>query len=118
GARLAELRAAQPELDLEMAVNVSARQVLDPGLPRTVRRVLEEHGLPPSSLALEITESDLVEDAAGVLTTLSELRALGVQVMLDDFGTGFSSLGYLKRFPVDALKVDRSFVAGLGSDEG
>jgi diguanylate cyclase (GGDEF)-like protein len=117
-ARLAELRAVQPSLELEMAVNVSARQVLDPGLPRLVRHVLAEHGVPASSLALEITESDLIDDAAEVLETLAELRRLGVQVMLDDFGTGFSSLGYLKRFPVDALKVDRSFVAGLGSDDG
>jgi diguanylate cyclase (GGDEF)-like protein len=115
---IAELRAERPELDLEIAVNLSARQLLDPDLPRIVRRVLREHELPASALALEITESDVIEDAAGVLTTLAALRKIGVRLMLDDFGTGFSSLSYLKRFPVDVLKIDRSFVAGLGRDGG
>jgi diguanylate cyclase (GGDEF)-like protein len=110
--QIAELRSAHPELDLEVAVNLSARQVLDPELPMVVRRALREHDLPASALALEITEADLIED--GALGTLASLRELGVRLMLDDFGTGFSSLSYLKRFPVDALKIDRSFVQGLG----
>jgi diguanylate cyclase (GGDEF)-like protein len=117
-ATLAGLRAAHPELDLEMAVNVSARQVLDPELPRAVKRALRDHDVPAHALALEITESDLLDDGVTVLETLTKLRSLGVQLMLDDFGTGFSSLGYLKRFPVDALKIDRSFVSGLGTDSG
>ena len=117
-AKLAELRAAHPDSDLGIAVNVSARQVFDPGLPRAVRRALQVNDLPASALALEITESDLIDDGEAVLQTLSELRALGIRLMLDDFGTGFSSLGYLKRFPVDALKIDRSFVQGLGEDDG
>jgi EAL domain-containing protein (putative c-di-GMP-specific phosphodiesterase class I) len=115
---LAELRRCRPELDLEMAVNLSARQVLDPVLPRVVRKALREHGIPAQALALEITESDLIEDGGSVMESLAELRSLGVRLMLDDFGTGFSSLSYLKRFPVDALKVDRSFVDGLGRDGG
>ncbi|MFL5840471.1 MAG: putative bifunctional diguanylate cyclase/phosphodiesterase [Thermoleophilaceae bacterium] len=115
---LAELRRCRPELDLEMAVNLSARQVLDPVLPRVVRKALREHGIPARTLALEITESDLIEDGGSVMELLADLRSLGVRLMLDDFGTGFSSLSYLKRFPVDALKIDRSFVDGLGGDGG
>jgi diguanylate cyclase (GGDEF)-like protein len=117
-AQIAALRRANPELDLHMAVNLSARQVLDPLLPRIVRKMLRDHDLPARALALEITESVLIEDGETVMTSLGKLRALGVQLMLDDFGTGFSSLAYLKRFPVDALKIDRSFVDGLGSDPG
>jgi EAL domain-containing protein (putative c-di-GMP-specific phosphodiesterase class I) len=116
--QLADLRRQHPGLDLEMAVNLSARQVLDPALPRVVRKALRDHDLPACTLALEITESDLIEDGESVMKSLTELRALGVRLMLDDFGTGFSSLGYLKRFPVDALKIDRSFVDGLGVDPG
>jgi diguanylate cyclase (GGDEF)-like protein len=116
--KITELRAAWPEQDLGVAVNVSARQILDPELPRLVRRTLRDNDLPAAALALEITESDLIEDVGNVMSTLAELRAIGVQVMLDDFGTGFSSLGYLKQFPVDALKIDRSFVAGIDTDEG
>jgi diguanylate cyclase (GGDEF)-like protein len=115
---LAELRAAHPDLDLHVAVNLSARQTRDPELPGIVRRALRAYDLPPQALALEITESELVEDAVSVRKSLDELRAIGVRLMLDDFGTGFSSLSYLKRFPVHALKIDRSFVAGLGQDEG
>jgi diguanylate cyclase (GGDEF)-like protein len=115
---MAELRRQHPGLDLEVAVNLSARQVLDPALPRVVRKALRDHDLPAGALALEITESDLIEDGESVMESLTELRALGVRLMLDDFGTGFSSLGYLKRFPVDALKIDRSFVDGLGVDPG
>ena len=117
-ATISELRSEYPELNLEVAVNLSARQLLDPGLPRIVRRALREHGLPASALALEITESDLIEDAAAVVENLGSLRKIGVSLMLDDFGTGFSSLSYLKRFPVDALKIDRSFVAGLDDVSG
>jgi diguanylate cyclase (GGDEF)-like protein len=117
-AQIRELRLLRPELDLFVAVNLSARQIRDPHLPRIVAQALDQHGLPASALALEFTEADLLENAPGVRESLDALRSLGVRLMLDDFGTGFSSLGYLKRFPVDTLKIDRSFVAGLGVDDG
>jgi diguanylate cyclase (GGDEF)-like protein len=116
--QIRELRKLRPELDLFVAVNLSARQIRDPHLPRTVARALDRHGLPGSALALELTEADLLENAVAVRESLDAVRSLGVRLMLDDFGTGFSSLGYLKRFPVDTLKIDRSFVAGLGVDDG
>jgi diguanylate cyclase (GGDEF)-like protein len=115
---IAQLRLARPELDLAVAVNLSARQIHDPDLRQIVAEALHEHGLPGAALALEIKESDLIEDANGARESLDRLRTLGVRLMLDDFGTGFSSLSYLKHFPVDTLKIDQSFVAGLGRDDG
>jgi diguanylate cyclase (GGDEF)-like protein/PAS domain S-box-containing protein len=97
-------------------VNLSARQLTTSNLPVLVQGVLEGSGLTPSRLCLEITESVLMEDASGVIDTLWELKAIGVTLAIDDFGTGYSSLSYLRRFPVDVLKVDRSFVSGLGPD--
>jgi diguanylate cyclase (GGDEF)-like protein len=108
--------APQAGASFTMAVNLSARQFTDPGLIGTVTAALEEAGAEPSGLVLEITESALMEHAAVTLVTLRTLHHLGVRIVIDDFGTGYSSLTYLKRFPVDALKVDRSFVAGLGVD--
>jgi diguanylate cyclase (GGDEF)-like protein len=99
-----------------MSVNLSARQLGQPDLVQTVASVLAETGIDPSSLCLEITESVVVEDAEGALRTLQALKDQGVQIGLDDFGTGYASLSLLKRLPVDILKVDRSFVGGLGSD--
>ena len=101
---------------LGMCVNLSARQFNQPELAREVAEVLRETGLEPGGLTLEITESVLMDDARSSTDTLHELKALGVRIGIDDFGTGYSSLSYLKRFPVDYLKVDRSFVAGLGRD--
>ena len=101
-----------------VSVNLSPRQVAHAELVPTVARVLEETGLSPSRLALEITESVLIHEADSPWNPLDALKRLGVKLMLDDFGTGYSSLSYLKRFPVDALKIDRAFVDGLGADPG
>jgi EAL domain-containing protein (putative c-di-GMP-specific phosphodiesterase class I) len=102
---------------LLMSVNLSARQVQQPGLPALVQRILLDAAVAPSTIKLEITESAIMQDPDAALKTLHGLRDLGVQLAIDDFGTGYSSLSYLKRFPVDTLKVDRSFVDGLGRDE-
>jgi EAL domain-containing protein (putative c-di-GMP-specific phosphodiesterase class I) len=99
-----------------VSVNLSARQLDRSDLVDGVAAALEHSGLDPDRLWLEITESVLMEDADTAVAALRRLRALGVHLCIDDFGTGYSSLAYLRRFPVDALKVDRSFVAGLGED--
>jgi diguanylate cyclase (GGDEF)-like protein len=99
-----------------VSVNLSARQLSRADLVDTVDAALRNSGLSPDRLWLEITESVLMEDADTAVSVLERLRALGVHLSVDDFGTGYSSLAYLRRFPVDALKVDRSFVAGLGQD--
>jgi diguanylate cyclase (GGDEF)-like protein/PAS domain S-box-containing protein len=95
-------------------VNLSARQIDDPRIVRTVEQILARTGLSPEHLTLEITESALMKNAASALSVLSALKDLGVQLAIDDFGTGYSSLTYLQRFPLDILKVDRSFVEELG----
>ena len=102
--------------DINVSVNLSARQFADPNLVDIVSSALKESGLAPSGLWLEITESVLMEEAQTTVETLRALRGLGVHLSIDDFGTGYSSLSYLKRFPVDVLKIDRSFVDGLGTD--
>jgi diguanylate cyclase (GGDEF)-like protein/PAS domain S-box-containing protein len=106
------------EAPLQVAVNISARQLADPHLVEHVVSSLDRHGVHPSQLMLEITESVLVEDAERTLDVFRVLREHGVRLAIDDFGTGYSTLLYLKRFPVDAVKVDRSFVDGLGEDAG
>jgi len=102
---------------LNMAVNVSARQLSDPAFPEVIRSALHVNNLDSSLVALEFTESALI--AANPVTgkVLEELTSLGVQIGLDDFGTGFSSLAYLKRFPINFLKIDRSFMSGLGTND-
>jgi diguanylate cyclase (GGDEF)-like protein/PAS domain S-box-containing protein len=102
---------------LVMSVNLSGRQFADPGLVADVAGALRAAHLQPKALKLEITESIAMQDAAGAEATMRALKALGVKIAIDDFGTGYSSLQYLKRFPVDTLKIDRSFVNGLGMDE-
>jgi diguanylate cyclase (GGDEF)-like protein/PAS domain S-box-containing protein len=99
-----------------VSVNVSARQFRQDNLVRTVAEVLEETGLEPRYLELELTESMVMHDPAQLIAMLNEIERLGVQIAVDDFGTGYSSLSYLKRFPVDRLKVDRSFVEHLATD--
>jgi diguanylate cyclase (GGDEF)-like protein len=101
-----------------MSVNLSARQFADPNLPDLVAGALQRVGATPSSLSLEITESTLMEHAEGTMVALHALKDLGVRLAIDDFGTGYSSLTYLKRFPIDVIKVDKSFVDGLGKDAG
>jgi diguanylate cyclase (GGDEF)-like protein/PAS domain S-box-containing protein len=102
---------------LLMCVNTSPRQLASPAFPARVADTMDRHGLAPGSLALEITESVLLEEAHAPVTVLASLREYGLRLMLDDFGTGYSSLSYLRRFPLDVLKIDRSFVAGLDRDE-
>jgi EAL domain-containing protein (putative c-di-GMP-specific phosphodiesterase class I)/putative methionine-R-sulfoxide reductase with GAF domain len=101
-----------------VAVNVSLRQLLSVGFPERVRGLLQESGFDPRRLCLEVTETALASDVAAVVSTLEALRDLGVRLAIDDFGTGHASLTYLARFPVDHVKVDQSFVAGLGQDAG
>ncbi|HEX5203316.1 MAG TPA: bifunctional diguanylate cyclase/phosphodiesterase [Actinoplanes sp.] len=102
-----------PDALRSVAVNVSARQLLDPGLPDLVAAALARHGVPPSQLTVEITET-AVFGGGRALATVTALSELGVAIALDDFGTGHSSLGLLRTCPVDAIKVDKSFVDGLG----
>ena len=113
---VARWQALAPEGGLTVSVNVSGMTLADPSLVPWVVRVLAESGLEASQLSLEITETMLVDDQVATTETLSRLRALGIQLSIDDFGTGYSSLLYLKRFPVGMLKIDRSFIDGLGRD--
>jgi diguanylate cyclase (GGDEF)-like protein/PAS domain S-box-containing protein len=99
-----------------VCVNISPRQLAQPDFAEMVREVLEETGLPPAGLGLEITETVLMEQGDRPLEVLGLVRALGVSVILDDFGTGYSSLGYLQRLPIDTVKLDRSFIADLTED--
>jgi EAL domain-containing protein (putative c-di-GMP-specific phosphodiesterase class I) len=105
------LPAGQP---LSVSVNLSARQLDRPDLAEGVAEVLRRTGLDPSLLHLELTESILMGEGTSTKVSLDALEALGVRLSVDDFGTGYSSLLYLRQFPVDVLKIDRSFVAGLG----
>lgn len=100
---------------LRVAVNVSARQLRDPGFLTMVRQTLERQGCPPALIDIEITEGVAMQDTAQSLETLAQLKAMGLRLSLDDFGTGYSSLSYLTRFPIDQLKIDRSFVRDIWS---
>jgi EAL domain-containing protein (putative c-di-GMP-specific phosphodiesterase class I) len=97
-------------------VNLSVRQVAAPDIAEVVAGVLLRTGVRPDSLCLELTESVLMDDVEYFGTMLRRLKALGIRLSIDDFGIGYSSLSYLKSFPVDAVKVDRAFVDGLGTD--
>jgi diguanylate cyclase (GGDEF)-like protein/PAS domain S-box-containing protein len=116
--RQASIWRAEIGLDLVMAVNLSPRQFRHPRLVQDVGQVLAETGLDASGLEVEITEGTAMGDADATVKTLEHLKAIGIRLAIDDFGTGYSSLGYLKRFPIDVLKVDRSFVAGLPANRG
>lgn len=102
---------------LDVAVNLSTRQIADPNLVATVADVLHETGMHPRHLVLEVTESAVMEDAEAAAAVLGEVAALGASLAIDDFGTGYSSLTYLKRYPIRALKIDRSFVSGMGLND-
>lgn len=106
----------QRRRSLEVSVNVSARQLQDPELIHDVVAALQSSDLDPQHLTLEITESVVMEDVEASIDRLKELKALGVKLAIDDFGTGYSSLSYLQRFPVDVLKIDRSFVKVIDDD--
>ncbi|WP_338760045.1 EAL domain-containing protein [Massilia sp. METH4] len=103
---------------LKLAVNVSVQQMRDPHFPATVATILGGTGAPPERLYLELTESVFAEDTQEITQRMHELRSQGICFSLDDFGTGYSSLAYLKRFPLSALKIDRSFVRDIGIDPG
>jgi EAL domain-containing protein (putative c-di-GMP-specific phosphodiesterase class I) len=100
-----------------VSVNLSTRQFRQEGLVRTVSRILEETRLDPSALEMEITESMVMHNVAAAVATLQGLKSLGVGLSVDDFGTGYSSLAYLKDLPIDALKIDRSFVRDIGAGD-
>jgi diguanylate cyclase (GGDEF)-like protein len=104
--------------DLHVAVNISAVQFRQPGLTDVIVGALAASGLDPRRLEIEITESVLLEDRTRTLATLHQLRSLGIRIAMDDFGTGYSSLTYLQCFPFDKIKIDRSFVSGVGNDAG
>ena len=122
GERVLDLACAQAAawrqagLEVAVAVNVSAHQLASPDLADRVSDALARHGVEPALLCLELTESAVMADAGAADAALHRLKGIGIQIAIDDFGTGYSSLAYLKRFPVDFLKVDKSFVAGLGQD--
>jgi diguanylate cyclase (GGDEF)-like protein len=99
--------------NMTMSVNVSMRQLESEGFVEDVRSALKAHGLAPEALIIEITESVLMKDAVATVDRLKRLKALGVLIAIDDFGTGYSSLAYLRQFPVDVLKIDRSFVSEM-----
>ncbi len=110
-------RSRPADQPLTLRVNVSARQLAQDSLRATVAGIIEETGIEPGSLCLEVTESVLIEDPEQSIRTLSALKQIGVKIAIDDFGTGYSSLEYLRRMPVDCVKVDRSFVRGLPENE-
>jgi EAL domain-containing protein (putative c-di-GMP-specific phosphodiesterase class I) len=105
-------------LDVAVAVNLSARNIADPELPDTVTALLGDHGIDPSRLVLELTESSLMADPEGAKEVLTRLHAMGVGLAIDDFGTGYSSLTYLSELPVTELKIDRSFVMSMATNDG
>ncbi|MBW4553488.1 MAG: EAL domain-containing protein [Aphanocapsa sp. GSE-SYN-MK-11-07L] len=101
---------------VQISVNLSPRQFLQPDLDQQIAKILQETGLIPASLKLEITESLLISDRPSMQTRLNQLKALGVKISLDDFGTGYSALSYLQHFPLDTLKIDRSFIHQMTTD--
>jgi EAL domain-containing protein (putative c-di-GMP-specific phosphodiesterase class I) len=115
-AACAHLVALGPDPGISLSLNAAAREILDPTYAERVLSALRRHGLTPSLLAVELTESLAIADAEPVQANLAALRRAGLRVYLDDFGTGYSSLSYLQKLPVDVLKIDRSFVTAMSTD--
>ena len=101
---------------MRMSVNLSAKQFNEPNLVKVVAEIIEETGIPPEQLELEITESVIMTNVNKAIETLKALNAMGIKLSIDDFGTGYSSLSYLKRFPLNTLKIDRSFINDVTED--
>jgi EAL domain-containing protein (putative c-di-GMP-specific phosphodiesterase class I) len=104
-------------IDINIAVNISARNLLDDDLPDNLAALLAAVDVPPSALTLEITEDSIIVDPQRSLAVLGQLHANGIRLAIDDFGTGYSSLSYLKQLPVDEVKIDKSFVMNMALDE-
>jgi EAL domain-containing protein (putative c-di-GMP-specific phosphodiesterase class I) len=104
---------AHPHAPVELAVNVSGRQLMGEDFAATVSSVLSRTGMRPDALILEVTENVLIDDSERAMIALADLKRLGVRLALDDFGTGFSSLSYLRRLPIDIVKIDQTFIADL-----
>jgi len=104
-------------LDLSVSVNLSVKQLLQPHLVEDMKQLLRDVTLPPQALKLEITESAVMADPAAAAETLQQIKSLGISLAIDDFGTGYSSLSYLHRFPLDTLKIDRSFISGVADGD-
>ena len=104
-------------IDVELAVNLSAGDLLDGSLPAGVQKLLERWSVPAERLTLEVTESTVIADSRGAGEVLARLSALGVRLSIDDFGTGYSSMSYLRTLPVNEVKIDRSFVTTLDTDD-
>src|SRR3954454_14700470 len=115
-AQLRRWQDTRPGAELHMSVNVSTRQLADPGFPRDVAAAIDAAGIDPSRLTLEITEHLLLDDGDLMQERLRTLKEIGVCLAVDDFGTGYSALSYLQTFPIDVLKIDRSFVSGIDRD--
>jgi EAL domain-containing protein (putative c-di-GMP-specific phosphodiesterase class I) len=117
-ARAAAWRTALPDASLEtITVNVSGRELADPELPATVAAALADSGLPPAWLVLEFSETVLLNDPDATIAQLRELKGLGVRLAVDQFGAGYSSLRYLQQFPIDLLKLAKTFVDGMAGDD-
>lgn len=111
--QVADWQRRAPDLSLHVSVNVSAAELHDPSLIADVRHAIDTSGITPNLLCLELTETAVMSDASAALEVLAQLKALGVRLAIDDFGTGYSSLAYLRRLPVDYLKIDRSFISAM-----
>jgi diguanylate cyclase (GGDEF)-like protein len=109
-------RLAKMGIDLKVSVNLSGKQLADNWLPQVIESVISTSGLRPDQLELEITETSLIENPDLAIAVLDSIRSLGVSIAIDDFGTGFSSLSYLKKFPLDTLKIDRLFISDLAEN--
>src|SRR5581483_10010860 len=106
----------QASYDIAITVNVSTRQLDQPDFADVVARILTESALPPAALGLAITETEIMKQPSRVVPRLEQLRRIGVKIAMDDFGSGYSSLGYLRTLPLDIIKIDKSFVHGIIDD--